>query len=193
MIDGILFETVPLTSEIVAMRKAASQYQHEGKSVFISMVFPSGRLPGWDIEADSSIEGIYTDKLSTQLGMQAIVQATFTPADGQATVHGIGINCTKPRYLKELVLALNRAMRTISHTEPPTLLIYPDGGAEWVKDHFEGSMTIEEWCQDVWNCVKLAVEARPRVWGRVIVGGCCNTGPTHIQRLHEIVSASMHQ
>jgi homocysteine S-methyltransferase len=194
MIEGILFETISLISEITAIRKSVSlsrvKQNLEDKDLFISMVFPSGRLPGWDIEPCISDERNHITEISTETGMQAIVDATFTPFMGQAMVRGIGINCTKPQCLKELVNSLTQAISKIPRGEPPTLLLYPDGGVEWENNGFKGGISIEEWCRDVWDSVQLALKAGPGVWGRLIVGGCCNTGPAHIQRLHEIVSQS---
>jgi homocysteine S-methyltransferase len=191
MIEGILFETVPLISEITAIRKSVSQLRVEqdldDEDLFISMVFPSGRLPGWDIEPDNRE---HMNEISMETGMQAIVDATFTPFVGQATIKGIGINCTKPQYLRELVDSLTQAISKIPRAEPVTLLLYPDGGAEWENNSFKGGISIEDWCRDVWDGVRLALKAGRGVWGRFIVGGCCNTGPAHIQRLHEIVSQS---
>jgi homocysteine S-methyltransferase len=191
MIDGILFETIPLISEITAIRKSVSQSQNLGdKDLFISMVFPSGRLPGWDVESCIPDKWDHINEMSTEMGMQAIVDAAFTPFTGQATVRGIGINCTKPQFLKELINSLNQVISKIPGGEPFTLLLYPDGGAEWENSRFKGGMSIEDWCQYVWEGVQTALKAGPGVWGRIIIGGCCNTGPAHIQRLHEIVSES---
>ncbi|CCA67856.1 hypothetical protein PIIN_01680 [Serendipita indica DSM 11827] len=60
-LDGILFETVPLVTELDAIRAAVGHFQIESptfsKPIYISMVFPNGRLPEWP-QSVSVVDGM---------------------------------------------------------------------------------------------------------------------------------------
>lgn len=172
-LDGILFETVPLVTELDAIRAAVGHFQIESptfsKPIYISMVFPNGRLPEWP------------QSVSVVDGMASIVRSAFEPCPDRVPIHGLGINCTHPRYISHLVRALDDALRGIDHP-PQTLLLYPDGGSEWTGDTFGTALDVEVWADFVMDAVRIEGS-----WARVLVGGCCNTGPQHITELYNRV------
>lgn len=119
-------------------------------------------------------------KPSTEEGLRTLLQTTFSKGEGLAEVHGIGINCTDPSHLETLVPAFNLAMASMD-IRGKTLLLYPNGGADWTGKEFVGQMRVDDWTKVMQIAVKLAVESG--VWSEVMVGGCCETGPEHIRGL----------
>ncbi|RAL45137.1 hypothetical protein DM860_015543 [Cuscuta australis] len=99
-----------------------------------------------------------------------------TIADSCKTVVAVGINCTPPRFISNLILSLNKA------TAKP-ILIYPNSGEtydaekkEWVtntgvsNDSFVSY--VNKWCED----------------GASLVGGCCRTTPDTIRAIYNVLS-----
>lgn len=81
----------------------------------------------------------------------------------------IGINCTSPQYIPELIQEFQKI------TEKP-IIIYPNSGEEWDAEHhcWTGTTHPEEFGTAV------------REWRRMgagIIGGCCRTGPNHIEAI----------
>ena len=86
-----------------------------------------------------------------------------------AQVTAVGVNCTPPRYIPDLIRALHAA------SEKP-IIVYPNSGEEY------------DPVQKQW--LGLAVPAEfgtfSREWrklGAGIIGGCCRTGPAHIRQM----------
>lgn len=93
-------------------------------------------------------------------------------------IFAVGVNCTKPKYIPSLIDVLTNTLKQTSRNEL-AILLYPDGGEEW--DAVARS----------WNSKqKVPVDAFgssmaewDRLCGattRMILGGCCGTGPKHI-------------
>lgn len=91
--------------------------------------------------------------------------------DGAERVLGVGINCTRPDYIKELIDEARAG------TGKP-VVVYPNSGERWdaATRSWEGREDLE------------AEEARfgamAQAWyaaGAQAVGGCCRTGPGHIR------------
>jgi homocysteine S-methyltransferase len=112
---------------------------------------------------------------------------SFSARDGALTNHGesiaecaallghhpqvaaIGVNCTAPRFIPDLI----RAMR--SATDKP-ILTYPNSGETYNPD--TKSWSGEDTCEAFANDARLWHEAGARV-----IGGCCRTTPEHIREL----------
>lgn len=83
----------------------------------------------------------------------------------------VGINCTPPRFLPELITAVQ------THTSKQ-IIVYPNSGEQfdpktktWLgqSDPSEFGTFSREW----------------RKMGALLVGGCCRTGPAHIQQIRD--------
>lgn len=102
--DLIGFETIPRLDEALAIRKALLRMflSCTRKTSYISFVFPSGNGLPWPIMTEGE-ESIL---------MRQMKRAVLEPdEDGtQSPLSGIGINCTKPRYLPPLVKEMTSAM-----------------------------------------------------------------------------------
>lgn len=110
-VDILLFETVPLLSEVRAIRAAVEEYRAYAKSkapLYISLVFPDGSLPGSKIPSEGPSE------------ISDIIEAVF--GGDSVEVAAIGINCTKPHYLRRLVSDLVNHLRNFKLDRKPKLV-----------------------------------------------------------------------
>ena len=112
---------------------------------------------------------------------------SFSARDGANTNHGeslaecaallgahpqvaaIGVNCTAPRYIPDLIRAAHGA------TDKP-ILVYPNSGETY--DPNTKSWSGEDTCEAFANDARIWYEAGARV-----IGGCCRTTPEHIHEL----------
>lgn len=91
------------------------------------------------------------------------------------TVVAVGVNCTPPQYVPELV----RKIRTVAPEK--TVIAYPNSGEVYhVEDNsWSGTVTPGD-------CATAAL-----AWvdaGATIVGGCCRMGPDHIRAIRDALS-----
>jgi homocysteine S-methyltransferase len=91
------------------------------------------------------------------------------------TVFAIGVNCTSPEYISELI----RSIKTKSGNKK--IVVYPNSGAVY---HAES----KTWSglSDLTSCEIMVQE-----WmdlGADIIGGCCGIGPQQIQAMGRIIS-----
>ncbi|MCJ1354160.1 MAG: hypothetical protein MMC33_004147 [Icmadophila ericetorum] len=189
-IDLIAFETLPVLNEIHAVRRVmaatnrAFQTRAQRKPWYISCVFPHEelRLPDGSMIAE-------------------VVEAAFRDEEEEEPVpSGIGINCTAPGKLRDLideferVLAVEQKRREEnlegSKKLKPFLVLYPDGA-----DGSVYNTTTHEWEQrdelavepkKPWDIkvAEVVAETKERgQWSSIIVGGCCKTTPKDIGKL----------
>ncbi len=93
----------------------------------------------------------------------------------QPTVFAIGVNCTSPEFISELI----RSIKTKS--ENKKIVVYPNSGAVY---HAES----KTWSglSDLSSCELMVKE-----WmdlGADIIGGCCGVGPHQIKAMGKIIS-----
>jgi len=88
------------------------------------------------------------------------------------TVLAIGVNCTPPQYVPELIRRLNVA------APQKVALAYPNSGETYNVDDNSWSGTVTP--GDCATAAKAWVAA-----GAGIVGGCCRMGPEHIRAIRE--------
>lgn len=165
-IEYVAFETVPDVHELRAIRSAMSGLE---KPFWVAMCFPEGRHPSGE-------------------GMGGVVDALI--GGDEPIPIGLGINCTNPAYLEQLVSDMTTAVRSKANGKRFTLVVYPDGGAvydpatkTWSE---EDGPTPEAWAKQVFDIVKKVDED---VWSNVIVGGCCKTSFAEIKALRQLVDA----
>ncbi|KAF8070161.1 Homocysteine S-methyltransferase [Lyophyllum atratum] len=197
MIDIVAFETIPLVREVKAIRKAVASLQNalaaEGvdlvpKPWWISFVLPTGKCPETEFPGGPNLT--VRDLVSAAL--------IWTPTSGMAstsgpmaTPTGVGINCTAPGLIHGLVQDMSEAVEQMrdSPQHAPWLVLYPDGGdvydiltRSWVVASDDRRAT---WAADLKQTVCEVSQRFPSVWGGIVVGGCCRTGPDQIRRLKE--------
>jgi len=236
-ISYIAFETIPVLYEGRAIRKAMTRLKNylieqsdsneqkleASKGInwpkwWISFVFPNGSLP-----SKTSLE-------AGDLSPHNIARTVFKEKkicvtrgdDGEKVVeveleipYGLGINCTKMRYLPKLVEEYTLSLQEISSTgnQERTLVLYPDGGLVYDPNtktwHQDGSTISESSNQitpaskeeeggypaQIWasQLVKIANKAlssyseEMKAWDSVIIGGCCKASPAYIAELAKLV------
>jgi homocysteine S-methyltransferase len=84
-------------------------------------------------------------------------------------VVGIGVNCTAPGFVEPLIENLR------AQTKKP-IVVYPNSGETW--DTGRRCWTGTASCDDFVRAAQ-----RWRAAGASLIGGCCRTGPEHIQAL----------
>lgn len=206
-VDYVAFETVPLRREIRAIRRAMSAFSQEKRAAvdsngdmgivrwWISTVWPDGLYP----EVNQSGE--------RDTSAKDVVEALLGSREGEARPWGVGVNCTFVDHLPRIVREMEDALQdlegaTLSSQKDspkegedvtaskPWLVVYPNGGdiydghtQTWITNK-EGKG--ERWANRVWKVVEGTIERA--VWGGVVVGGCCRTGPDEISGLVELRS-----
>lgn len=99
------------------------------------------------------------------------IEEVASACDGAPRVAAVGVNCTAPRFVPELVARI-RAV-----TELP-VIAYPNSG-----ERYEVSTRSWTGTDDAWmTAIEGAIDA-----GAVIVGGCCRIGPAEIAELRRRV------
>lgn len=157
-VDFVIFETIPSFLETQAIQKIVNNWKNENPLPPVAVAFQCR-------SADQIADGT------------AIVQALDVLKD----VHHIfatGINCTKPKFVQELFATVFQHNK--ENDSGKALIAYPDGGEEWdaIGRQWDSAAKLPE---EVFGCMmaKCIKEYGPRV----LVGGCCGTGPAHIKNI----------
>ena len=183
-IDYIAFETVPLAREIRAIRQAMKDLYSSSnvqlKPWWISTVWPDGKFP-----QERSHGG-------ERLGAEEVVAAFLDDASHIPVPSGIGVNCTDINYLGSVVEKLRVQKEKCRPKDKPSLVLYPNGGIPYdtVNHHWVENPQGDEKIDKAWaeRLAKVAgTERASGAWSNIVVGGCCKTGPKHIQELSRLV------
>jgi homocysteine S-methyltransferase len=103
------------------------------------------------------------------------VEAAVAIADACAGFLAIGVNCTAPEHVTELVTRIRA-------TTPKPIVVYPNSGEGW-------DLTARRWTPAQGATVDAATA---RLWvaaGARLVGGCCRVGPDRIAELAGALTA----
>lgn len=185
IVDLVAFETVPLSREITAIRRAVGQLQEElrvrhavMKKWWMSTVWPDGRFPEELVSGGGrALPGQVVQSLLGHTDSSAIPQPW-----------GIGINCTSLEHLPMLFAEFSAAARELCppSSEKPWLVVYPNRGDTYDPIHriwIHGAIGKGElWAEKYWRVVK-EMGGEDRVWSGIVLGGCCRTGPVEIEAL----------
>jgi homocysteine S-methyltransferase len=90
------------------------------------------------------------------------------------TVFAIGINCTSPEHISELIRAIK------NKSEDKKIVVYPNSGAVYHADTKTWSRLSES----------ISCELMVKEWmnlGADIIGGCCGVGPEQIRAMGKII------
>ena len=199
-IDAIAFETVPLSREIIAIRSAMSRLNDHLKTIglptkpwWVSTVWPDGQFPEERRKERISAESLHltpADVASALIGETTFCDKPLPKPDG------VGINCTHLSDIDVVLTNLRSAIDGLSENSRPFLVLYPNGGAKYdpvnhrwlVHDESSTSTNPEEKDKEVdtWSDFLSTIVKREHdtnFWSGVLVGGCCKTGPKHIDAL----------
>lgn len=114
-------------------------------------------------------------------------------------VAAIGINCTAPKHLRQLLEDASEALKVEPDTEEgidndgitshvdghkqPILMCYPNSGEEWDCD-------TRNWRPGGVGATPEGFACSAKEWvsaGAKIIGGCCRTTPEHIKALRKVL------
>jgi len=97
---------------------------------------------------------------------------------GHPSVRAVGVNCSSPQHIASLIQKIKATLPDMP------ILVYPNSGEVFNASDktWSGTATASDW-------VPAAQE-----WlaaGATLVGGCCRTGPEHIQAIHQTIRGSV--
>lgn len=161
-VDMVIFETIPSYLEAQAIEKVVNGWK---SSVSLPPVAVAFQCRSADQIADGT----------------PLIQALDALKDVEH-IFSTGINCTKPRYVEQLFSSVYEYNKKNSNNR--AMIAYPDGGEEWdaVARNWDSTAKLPE---EAFGCMmaKCIKEYGPRV----LVGGCCGTGPTHIKNIESFL------
>jgi homocysteine S-methyltransferase len=141
--DFLAFESIPSLEEAEAILAALRPYPDV--AVYLS----------------------FTCRNGSHVSHGETLQACAELLDGQPQVIGIGVNCTAPELIGNLIRQLTKVT-----TKP--IVVYPNSGEQWDAVHrcWQGDGQIQEFGE---------LARRWRGEGAQWIGGCCRTGPEHVR------------
>ncbi|KAL3849889.1 hypothetical protein ACJIZ3_011771 [Penstemon smallii] len=151
--DLIAFETVPNKLEAQAF---AQLLEEEGINI-----------PAWlSFNSKDGVNVVSGDSLTECVAV----------AESSKKIVAVGINCTPPRFIRDLILSIKKV------TAKP-VIIYPNSGESYDADR-------KEWVQNTGVSDKDFV-SYVNTWcevGATLVGGCCRTTPDTIRAIYRTLS-----
>jgi len=202
-IDCIAFETVPLVREVKAIKLAMLRLQQDLvtrdsnavlKPWWISGIFPGGHCPETQCQGGPNLTA--TDFVTAALQWSPCLSKELTNMDSVLPVPaGVGINCTSMDFIPVIVAEMTRAVTDFHKQalQKPWLVLYPNGGdvydpttRTWQK---QKQSEKETWAFRLGKIVSDVTTSHMgvQVWGGIMVGGCCRTGPEEIRVLAEVL------
>ena len=94
--------------------------------------------------------------------------------EATSSVFAIGVNCTSPKYISQIIDQLKQAV------PEKKIIVYPNSGEVY---HVKSKSWLG--VSDPISFEKMAQEWRSK--GADIIGGCCRIGPEHIERIRGIL------
>jgi homocysteine S-methyltransferase len=146
--DFLAFESIPSLEEAKAILAALLPYPD--LAVYLSFTCRDGR----------------------HVSHGETLRACAELLDGQPQVIGIGVNCTAPKLIGNLI-------RQLAEVTCKAIVVYPNSGEAWDAVHrcWQGDGQIQEFGE---------LARRWRGDGAQWIGGCCRTGPEHVRAVAEV-------
>lgn len=149
--DLIAFETIPCLQEAAALIRLMETFPEQAAWLSYSCRDEKHISEGENIET-------------------AVALANTSPA-----IQAVGINCTHPRFVENLLKQASQA------TGKP-LVVYPNSGEEW-------DAAQKRWKASPESCRLSDYAMQWKNAGARLIGGCCRTTPEDIRRLRSLLSA----
>jgi homocysteine S-methyltransferase len=149
--DIILFETIPSYLEIQAIARLARE------NTF--------KLPFW-VSLYCQDECLLGDGTDLMVALQIL--------GNEPSVKGIGVNCISPTLVLPLIRKIQSALQSAKR-EDIEIIAYPNSGE--IYDPEKKTWKLYSTDEQVWkSLIPHWIEA-----GASVLGGCCRTGPAHVQ------------
>ncbi|KAL0389477.1 UNVERIFIED_CONTAM: Selenocysteine methyltransferase [Sesamum calycinum] len=142
-------------------RRAFAQLSRKKKLIF----------PAWAVFKTQRME-------STWVSGDALPECVAV-AESSNKIVAVGINCTPPRFIRDLILSIKKV------TSKP-ILIYPNSGESYDADRKEWVQNTGVSDEDFVSYVNKWCEA-----GASLVGGCCRTTPNTIRAIYRTLSRNL--
>jgi homocysteine S-methyltransferase len=182
---------------------AAGAREWWDKRFWICSAHPEGRHPQQLPHGGSNTNGsASTQPDIAHVDISEVVQALLSLLPQTASIpDGLGLNCTNPAYLAALTKRYTKSFISLRQADQAStanvqFMIYPDGGQVYdvVTRQWSGVKDTTGWAEGVLEIAKEVEKAcmpdisgestrsegnageKIKVWGGVIVGGCCKAG-----------------
>lgn len=143
--DILACETIPNLTEAKAIAKLLSEFK--GTYAWIS----------------------FSCKNGLEISDGTLISKCAETLEAYPNVAAIGINCTAPKYVSELITEIKKV------TDKP-IVVYPNSGEEYDAQHKEWNGHSDVQCYG--SSAKLWYKC-----GASLIGGCCRTTPEHIKEI----------
>ncbi len=164
------------TALIEFHRERLSWLDHSGADLLACETIPSLQeakvLQGLLMEVDSPAWVSFSCRDGTHLNDGTPIEVCARLFKGHPRVRAIGINCTSPIYINELIGEIKKVDPT------QKVVVYPNSGE------------IYDASNNSWHGTSSPIECgeAAQTWrqsGADIIGGCCRMGPEHIKSIKE--------
>ncbi|KAI9362260.1 Homocysteine S-methyltransferase [Pilaira anomala] len=173
VVDLVLFETIPNFLEAQAIAKLVMEWDDP-----LLLPAPAAPAPPPLPPVAVCFQCKSSDQIADGTSFQTALDIFHSSIEN---VFGLGFNCTKPKFVESLLKT------TYHHTQThnKVLVAYPDGGEEWdaLARTWDESAKLPE---EAFGC--MMAQSVQAYGPRVIVGGCCGTGPSHIKNIRSFFS-----
>jgi len=162
-VDIVAFETIPNFLELKAILKLIQT---------IDIGVGSGRRnPCW-----ISFCCRNENELSDGTSMKTVFE-TVRDAKLGSKLAAIGVNCTAPQYISNLIELIRIVFENEIELNRPAIVVYPNSGEIYNGETFA-------WSGDAMNLDNVK---QWRAQGAQLIGGCCRVTPQHIKQMIEAV------
>lgn len=161
--DFIAMETIPSKEEASALKMIGGSLPETPFWMTFSCRSPSTISDGSDV-------------------MDTLYGGIATGLRGDGNLIGVGVNCSPPEYVAQLVHEFHTQLNPEIVPLPPVVIAYPNSGEGWDAEHrcWVGENDAEHFAEHAREWIKA---------GANIIGGCCRTGPEHIAQLRKLVDS----
>lgn len=129
-VEWVGFETIPLVREVKAIRRAIRDTRRgsgsRGPMYWVACTFPDGKAPQTDCTVADTIKALLNEGTAGGAAEGEGVGISLGQTKGSGSgevggreIDGVGINCTNPAWLPELIDTFNSTLRSLTTLDSP--------------------------------------------------------------------------